>query len=74
MTARKPPLLAALFGILLSIGAISANAATVSGQLVKWHPISVDFKGPTFSHTASGPIPFVTTSSSPAVQGAAGRC
>ncbi len=34
-------------------------AATVSGDLVKWHPITLDFDGPSSSETAVTPNPFL---------------
>lgn len=36
-----------------------ATAATVSGDLVKWHPITLDFDGPSSSETAASPNPFM---------------
>ncbi|MBX2825289.1 MAG: DUF5060 domain-containing protein, partial [Gammaproteobacteria bacterium] len=34
------------------------NAASVSGTLKKWHPVTIDFSGPSSSETAS-PNPFL---------------
>lgn len=37
----------------------SVSAATVSGQLFKWHPVEIDFDGPLASETDSLPNPFL---------------
>lgn len=48
---------------LLLIGAFtwiaSANAATITGQLTQWHPITIDFSGPFNNETDSSPNPFM---------------
>ncbi len=36
-----------------------AQGGTVSGELVKWHPVTVGFAGPTASETDNSPNPFL---------------
>lgn len=49
---------ACLFLALTCLSAV-LNAATVSGQLFKWHPVELDFQGPWASETDSSPNPFL---------------
>lgn len=43
----------------LALSLLSANAATVRGSLVKWHPLDIDFSGPHARETDSAPNPFL---------------
>lgn len=37
----------------------SGTQATISGELLKWHPVSLDFAGPTANETDDNPNPFL---------------
>lgn len=51
-----------IFGCLAAIlylAAVNANAATVSGELIKWFPVTVDFNGPSASESDDPVNPFL---------------
>jgi len=50
-----------------------ADAATVSGDLKAWHPVTLDFRGPKSSETANDPNPFLDYRLQVEFQGPAGR-
>ncbi|MEL7449136.1 MAG: chitobiase/beta-hexosaminidase C-terminal domain-containing protein [Pseudomonadota bacterium] len=44
---------------LLTIASVQANAGTVSGELIKWHTVVVDFPGPLHDEMDNSPNPFL---------------
>ena len=48
-----------LLFLALSVEIPQAFAATVHGELYKWHPVAIDFAGPTASETDASPNPFL---------------
>jgi hypothetical protein len=48
-----------LLGVSNASEAVSSEAAVVSGDLKKWHPITISFTGPQASETDASPNPFL---------------
>jgi len=48
-----------LICVCIFLGASAAQAAVLSGERYKWHPVSLDFKGPLLDETSNAPNPFL---------------